>query len=523
MGLVIGGFAAYSLAIVPLYVGFGAEVGILAVIPVAVAGWLLGVRGALLFGLMVIPLHTLLLNFLGQTGWDVVTHKNGEALHVIVLTGGLVVGVVRNPHIRLRRQFFERVRIEAELRDTNEALRQEMAKREGTEAALRESNASLESALDELRMLQDRLLLEERMRALGRMASGVAHDLNNTLTPIIVYADLLLEEPEALESAEAVRKLEGIRTAAGHAAGTVRRLADFYRPVESLAYMEVVQMSQLVRDALDLTRATWQSQAEASGIAIAVETDVDDDGVVRGASTELRQVIVNLILNGIDALPEGGTIVVESQHEDDSVVLVVRDNGVGMSEVVRQRCMEPFFTTSTRTGRGLGLAVAFGTVRRHGGTMDVESEEGQGTRITLRLPHADAAPVFESPSAGGTLPSPKRILVVEDDTAVLEVLVDLLRRDGHTTVAAATGQDGIRRFSPGAFDVVLVDRGLPDMSGDHVALSIKNRAADLPVVLVTGFGDIMEATAERPPGVDLVVGKPFTLRALREAIAQVTA
>ena len=282
-------------------------------------------------------------------------------------------------------------------------------------------------------------------------------------------------------------------------------------------------MSQLVGDALDLTRHTWQSQAEARGIAIAVETDLEEPAAVRGIASDLCQVIVNLILNGIDALPEGGDIVVQSRQQGDSVALAVGDTGTGMSEGVRQRCMEPFFTTRGGTGRGLGLAVAFGTIRRHGGTIDVQSEEGRGTRVTLSLPSAEVAQVSEERPAPVVPPSPKRILVVEDDSAVLDVLLDLLRSDGHSVVAAATGQEGLRKFRSDAFDLVLVDRALPDVSGDQVALSIKERAAHQPVVLVTGFADIMEATGDRPAGVDLVVGKPFTLEKLREAIAQVTA
>ena len=286
--LVIWSFVAYSLVIVPLYLGFGGGIGILAAIPVALAGWLLGVKGALLFGLLVIPLHTLLLNLLGQTGWDVITHKNGEALHVTILIVGLVVALVRNPHLRLRRQFSERVRIEAQLRDTNEALNHEIGTREATEATLRESNARLESALDQLRTLQEHLLQEERMRALGRMASGVAHDLNNTLTPIVGYTDMLLSDQEFQDKApEAVRMLEGISRSAGHAAQTVRRLADFYRPADGIADMEVVPVSQLVRDALDLTRPTWQSQAEARGITIAVETDLEEHAAVSGVASDL--------------------------------------------------------------------------------------------------------------------------------------------------------------------------------------------------------------------------------------------
>ena len=423
----------------------------------------------------------------------------------------------------LRRQYFERVRIEAQLRDANEALRQEMAKREDTEAALRESNVHLESTLDELRTLQQQLLEEERMRALGRMASGVAHDLNNALSPIIAYTDLLLSGQELRDRApQDVRMLERIESAARHAAQTVRRLADFYRPAHRLADMEVVLMSQLVRDALDLTRPAWQSQAEASGISIGVETDLEEDGAVRGDASELCQVIVNLILNGVDALPKGGVIALQIQRQGDSVALAVRDTGVDMSEVVRQRCFEPFFTTRTGTGRGLGLAVAYGTVRRHEGTIDILSEEGQGTQVTLRLPISGEARVHRKEPAPDLPPSPKRILVVEDEAAVLEVLTELLRSDGHTVTAAATGQEGIQLFRPGAFDLVLVDQALPDVSGDQVALSIKEREANQPVVLVTGFGDIMEATGERPAGVDLVVGKPFTLTTLRRAIAQVT-
>ena len=516
LGLVIGSFVAYSLAIVPMYLGFGGEVGIFAVLPVAVAGWLLGLRGALLFGLLVIPFHTILLNFLGQTGWDVIIHKSGQGLHVTILVVGVVVALIRNPHLRLRRQFQEQVRIEGQLKDANEALRHEIATREGTEAALRESNARLESALDQLRALQENLLAEERMRALGRMASGVAHDLNNTLMPILGYTDLLLSQKEFQDGPpKAMQRLEAIKRAANQAAQTVRRLADFYRPADRLAEKEVVPMSQLVSDALELTRPVWESQAEAGGITIAMETDLKEDAAVNGVAPELCQAIVNLILNGVDALPEGGSLVIQSKRKGYRVELAVGDTGTGMSEVVRQRCMEPFFTTKTGTGRGLGLAIVFGTVSRHGGTIDVQSEEGHGTRVTLCLPCAEGAQVPEKPPAPALPPSPKRILVIDDDEAVLDLIVDLLRSDGHTVVVAATGQDGLGKFHPGAFDLVLVDLALPDVSGDQ--------AAHQPVILVTGFGDIMQATGDQPAGVDLVVGKPFTRKTIREAIAQVTA
>ena len=312
-------------------------------------------KGALLSALIVVPLHTLLLNLVGQTGWDVITHKNGEVLHFIVLSAGLVVAIVRTPHVRLRKQLFERVKVEEQMRYANEALRHEMAKREGTEAVLRESNASLESALEELRKLQDRMLLDESMRALGRMASGVAHDLNNTLMPITGYTDLLLGEQRIQDGApEAVRMLERIKTAAGNAAQTVRCLADFYRPAYGTADIAVIPVSQLVRDALDMTRPTWRSQAEASSNTTEVETNIGEAAFVSGLASELCQVIVNLILNAVDALPKGGRIVVESQRRGGTVTLNVRDTGTGMSEVVRQQCMEPFLLPGRGVAEGWG-------------------------------------------------------------------------------------------------------------------------------------------------------------------------
>ena len=152
----------------------------------------------------------------------------------------------------------------------------------------------------------------------------------------------------------------------------------------------------------------------------------------------------------------------------------------------------------------------------------MQGDEGHGTQILLSLPSSEGVQVSEERPARGLPPSPKRILLVEDDAAVLDVEIDLLRSDGHNVVAAPTGQDGLRKFREGAFDLVLVDRALPDMSGDQVALAIKAMAAKQLVILVTGFGDIMKATGERPPGVDLVVSKPITLSTLREAIAQAT-
>jgi signal transduction histidine kinase/CheY-like chemotaxis protein len=403
-----------------------------------------------------------------------------------------------------------------------ESLQDRQASTQRAEGALHESNRQLHEALTELQQTQQQVIQQERLRALGQMASGIAHDFNNALAPIVAYTDLLLAEPRKLADLERTRSfLEMIQTAAEDATGVVRRLREFYRQRTSNEHVDAVPLEDLIAQVVSLSQFRWKDQAQARGASITIKTDLQPGPPVAVNAADFREALTNLVFNAVDAMPEGGTLTISSRMGGDAAILEVRDTGLGMTEEVRLRCLEPFFTTKGEYGTGLGLGLVYGIVQRHQGTLEIESAPGAGTAIRLRLPiWSQEEPAVTVPSPAGTAES-LRILVVEDEPLVRRALVEYLAVDGHTVETAADGRSGLARFRVGTFDLVLTDRALPEMSGDQVAAAVKRLAPEVPVIMVTGFGDLMNQHDERPVGIDLVVSKPVTLGALRTAIAQV--
>ncbi len=394
--------------------------------------------------------------------------------------------------------------------------------RKQAEQALQESKHHLEVALAQLKATQHHVLQQERLRALGQMAGGVAHDFNNALLPVIGYSDLLLTRPEVLNNAEQTKRyLQLIYTGAKDAANVVSRLREFYRQREEDEVFQPVDLSQLVEQALMLTQPKWKEQAQASGLHIQVQTGLQPNLLIAGNAAALREVLTNLIFNAVDAMPDGGTLTLSTRLEGDQVVLEVQDTGMGMTEEVRQRCLEPFFTTKGELGTGLGLAMVYGIIKRHEGIIDIQSQVGKGTTFIIHLPAmtAEKPQREEGIPLAKSCPNPLRILIVEDETAVREVIAEYLMVDGHTVEEAVHGREGLEKFQQGIFDLVIVDRAMPEMNGDQLAAAIKKTSPSTPVILLTGFGDMMQAPDEKPAGVDLIVSKPITLEDLRKALA----
>lgn len=258
--------------------------------------------------------------------------------------------------------------------------------RERSKSALREANLRLEQTLQELQATQRQVVQQERLRALGQMASGVAHDFGNALMPIMGYSELLLGSKKLAGDASATLWLRTILTAATDAAAVVSRLRQFYRTHRTETDAPV-NLRLLARQVMDLTHPVLVTQAQARGVHIGVDTDLPEVPPILGVESELRQAVINLVLNAIDAMPAGGTLLLKTRIAGDRVALDVRDTGIGMTaEEMRQRCLEPFFTTKTDgTASGLGLGIVYGVVQRHHGRLDIDSAVGQGTTITLRL------------------------------------------------------------------------------------------------------------------------------------------
>ncbi|PYM27100.1 MAG: hypothetical protein DMD78_02825 [Candidatus Rokuibacteriota bacterium] len=398
----------------------------------------------------------------------------------------------------------------------------DVTERHRAEAELQRSHRELEVTLAQLKATQRQVLQQERLRAMGEMASGIAHDFNNTLSPILGFAELLVQRPD-VPPATTQRYAQLINTAALDAASVIRRLRELYRERGESSPDIAVDLRRCLEEAAALTQPRWKSEALGRGVSIRVViTDAVDVPVILGDAAGIREMLTNLIFNAVDAMPQGGTIAMRVRQDGDEVLLTISDTGVGMSEEVRRRCLEPFFSTKDQQGTGLGLALVNTTVQRHGGTVTVESEPGQGTTFSIRLPIYREAPA--TPAADPVERSRRlRILWVEDDPLVRVVVTEQLSRQGHTVQSAANGLEGLDTFMSGRFDLVITDRAMPEMGGDQLATTIRQIAPKKPIIMLTGFGDLMDAKGEQPPAVDAVISKPVTMESLASAIKQVTA
>jgi PAS domain S-box-containing protein len=383
---------------------------------------------------------------------------------------------------------------------------------------------SLQHAYDDLRQSQQSVMQQERLRALGQMASGIAHDINNALSPASLYVQTLLEHESPL-SERAREYLTITLRAIEDVANTVARMREFYRPRESQLKHGPLDATHIVQQVIELTRARWSDMPQERGIVIDLQAQLEENlPPIIGADNEIRDAITNLVLNAVDAMPEGGTLTCRSFRDvaTGRVGIEVRDTGCGMSERVRLRCLEPFFTTKGERGTGLGLAMVYGMAQRHNAELIIDSEEGVGTTMRLFFPSVQTAAALRLEDAP-LHSKPLRVLIVDDDPMLLRSLRDVLEVDGHTVEHAEGGQLGIDAFAAAQqrgepFQMVFTDLGMPHVDGRTVAAAIKSMSAGTPVVLLTGWGHRLLAERDLPDNVDRVLSKPPRLAELRRAL-----
>lgn len=390
------------------------------------------------------------------------------------------------------------------------------------EDQVRQRTTELESTLDQLRNTQKQVVKQERLRALGMMASGIAHDFNNALTMVLGYAELLLPwfkktAPEAKEFSH----LKHIIAAAQDATHVVNRLKEFYRPAETDELRAPVEVNALCEQTIAFTTPKWKSKARAKGSTVEIRACLDEVPPVLASAPELRECLTNLIFNAVDAMPGGGTITVSTRKDGDNVRIEVTDTGIGMTEDEKARCLEPFFTTKGDHGTGLGLAVVYGIIHRHGGTIEITSEKGVGTTFSLVLPATDrlASPASESEQAAAS--RMLNVLVVDDQEIICELISAHLAADGHQPVMATDPADALKQFDGSSFDLVITDQSMPGISGDQLARKVKERSPGTHVIMLTGFGDDMNNNGHSPEGVDRILSKPVSSEDLRRAIFEV--
>jgi signal transduction histidine kinase len=394
----------------------------------------------------------------------------------------------------------------------------------------------LRTAYEKLRDTQTQLIQAEKLRAVGELASGMAHDFNNSLCGVLGFLELGLAEKELAPGLRV--NLESARTCALDAAQTVRRVQEFARRQRNESSVQLLDSNELVRKTLQLTRHKWEGTSTPER-PIVVDVLTEATARIYGTETELREVLTNLIFNAVDAMPRGGRLTVRTWNSDREAFLAVSDTGTGMSPGVKQRLFEPFFTTKGEGGNGLGLSVAFSIVGRYGGEITVDSELNKGSTFVIRLPAVPsprtkkssstqtACPPNSQPEAPAAslkrlaLAKALRILVIEDEEAIRRFLQMALEQLGHSPEISADPAEALVAFQQQSFDMVLTDYGLPGMNGEEVARAIHRTSPKTPVVLLTGWANQLKADSKPIDGVARILGKPVTLQALAETINSV--
>ena len=399
--------------------------------------------------------------------------------------------------------------------DNNHNYNRVMEAKAELEGQVQERTRHLEAANEKLAQSQSSLVESERLRALGQMASGVAHDFNNTLTGIMANAQFLLDAVPDLPLQE---RLKAVELAAKDGAATVRRIQEFSGTQVSRE-QEPIDLNDVVSDTITVTKPIWKDQAERGGVRYSIDARLGEVTAVIGAASELREAISNLILNALDAMPDGGRITLATWQEDDKVCLAVSDTGTGMTEEVRAKVFEPFFTTKGPANSGLGLSEVFGIMTRHNAELEVDSIEGHGSTFLVKLKASPLMPAVlndTEPESGGRA----RILLVDDDSGVRDAVSMLLERLGHQVTTAGGGEEALELMSCNTFDLVFTDLGMPRMSGWEVASGVKDLNPVTPVILVTGWGREITEQELEDTGVDFLLPKPFEVKEAARVVAQ---
>jgi len=405
----------------------------------------------------------------------------------------------------------------------------------GENVALASNQAQLHFALrnayEELRDTQQAVMQQERLRALGQMASGIAHDINNAISPATLYVDAILGRAAGLD-ATTRSQLETVQRAIGDVAQTVARMGEFYRQGETKATLVPVNINVILGQVPDLTRARWSDLALARGAVIVMRVEEAPGApTIMANESELREALINLVFNAADALPNGGAITLRALRSGGdtaakpSVIIEVSDDGVGMDENTRIHCLEPFFTTKGLRGTGLGLAMVYGIAQRHHAELQVDSALGKGT--TIRLTFSDSAGAAAAARQRDAAPAVEglKLLLIDDDPLILQSLRDALEFEGHRVICAHGGQTGIDMFRAACdrnepFAAVITDLGMPHVDGRQVATAIKAIEQSAKIIMLTGWGQLMADGSDVPAHVDRILSKPPNMWELREALTQ---
>jgi PAS domain S-box-containing protein len=354
------------------------------------------------------------------------------------------------------------------------------------------------------------LVQSEKMRSLGEMASGVAHDFNNSLTTILGNIELLKED---IVDEGAAEKLDAIEKAARQGAATIAGLQSFSSTTdENDKPIELLSLKPLVEEVKNLTRFRWKDLPQKEGYTIEFTTEIEESPALHINGSDFNEMLTNLIFNAVDAMPQGGHIHLSVKQRNNKILLEVQDNGVGLSKHDAAHIFDPYFTTKGRGHAGLGLSIAKRFVERHDGSITVESVKGAGTKFKVEFPLLTTTNPEKLIQAKKTAPHiDMQILVIDDEPLVRSLLKQVLKKNGHSVKEAGNGHEGVRIFRENDIDLVITDHGMPVMNGLDAAFRIKKQKPKTPVLLITGWDTGTAAPFHKPSGIDELISKPFDL------------
>jgi signal transduction histidine kinase/ActR/RegA family two-component response regulator len=381
--------------------------------------------------------------------------------------------------------------------------------------------SDLKLTLQELRQAQDQVVQAEKLRAMGELASGVAHDFNNVLAVVLGNAQLLLHQLDRLGPEEIREGLKVIERSSKDGAETIRRIQEFTGVRRDREFISL-SLNEAVTEVVNITQPRWRDQTQKKGVQIELTTRLGEIPLIMGNPSEVREVLTNIIFNAVDAMPQGGKLTITTQSQvEDWVEVRVADTGIGMTEEVKNRVFDPFFTTKGVTNSGLGMSVSYGIIKRHGGEILIESEPQKGTTFIVHLPTGYG----EEEGLVKKVIVPKesrraRILVIDDEDSVRDILSRMLKTKGHKVVVAPNGEDGIERFRAETFDLVFTDLGMPKLSGWDVGKTIKGINPKTPIAMITGWGVELDREKLSESGIDLIISKPFNFDQVIDLVSE---
>jgi len=397
-----------------------------------------------------------------------------------------------------------------------------ITERKLAENEIMESHKQLEETLIRLKEAQKQLLFQEKMRLLGQMTSGICHDINNSLTPILGYVDILRSENAISEKHK--NAFNRIITSANNIAKTINRLREFYKTDFTDQETKGININSIVINTIDLTKHRWKNISDRTGITIKIETDLENNlPTILGAENEVNEALTNIIINACDALPEGGNIKIKTYSNENDVIIEVIDNGTGMDSETLQRCLEPFFTTKGEKGTGLGLSMVYGIMERHKGKLYIDSKLGKGTAVQLIFPKISSLKIDKvvSENENFELPDNLKILLAEDEPVISEMIALMLQRKGFQVFSVKNGKEALELYvkekeKVNEFDLVITDLGMREMDGISLSKGIKKIDPNKPIILITGFGSLLNL--DEIDSIDCLLNKPIQSSELMKAI-----